>query len=165
MNKKIKINKGLIEEIAIKWALLCQTAPVDRETNMLSAINILEEVTVSKNPLGKMSENRMGENLPQKTKFESPHTLVVQLERSDRSAELKLNMDIQYLNPEGELISNMNAPFIFEVDKVRTRVIVSVPNFVFDKSGNYTYQITVKDEKNKSIVSSISTSLDVKIFN
>ncbi|GEM_PF-5200538 len=153
--------------VRVNWAMLCENASVDQNTNTVSLFNVLEELTLSQGPLSVDDVKAGGElmDFPEKTQVNSKHVLVVQVEReTGANKDSKIQMQLEVADPSGEVLLKNEFPILFGVSDVsRTRAIISFDGMLVTKSGKYTYTISTKSVGAKIYTKQYSVILDVKI--
>ena len=153
--------------VKVLWALLCQNASVDQQTNAVSLFNVIEELTLSPAPLNTAKKPSSTETMdfPAKTQVNTKYSLVVMTEReSGMNRDSQVMMRLSITDPAGEKLFSHEFPAQFGfTDKVRARAIINFENMVVTKTGRYTYTISTKSAGEKDFQEQYSTSLVVKI--
>ncbi len=161
------MKKNSDTKVKVLWALLCQSASVDQQTNAVSVFNVLEELTLSTTPIDATKPPTSIETMdfPAKTQVNTKYTMVVQTEREpgvNRDAQVTMRLAIT--DPAGETLVSHEFPVSFGfMDKTRARAIINFENMLVTKTGRYTYTISTKSAGEKDFQEQYSTALDVKI--
>jgi len=139
----MKKNKEKKSNIKIHWALICKSASVDQNTNMLSVFNVVEE-------LGIKNENNQIElindtDFKQKINIPTEYNLVISCEKCNlnedfSSPELKIILK----DHKEEILMDNIFPVRFEADKKRLRTIVSFNNLLVTGVGEYSYIVGMR---------------------
>ncbi|MCL5019819.1 MAG: hypothetical protein M1426_05070 [Patescibacteria group bacterium] len=118
------------------WSILAQKAIIEAQTNSLSLIGVLEELTVgiNKSPNNKSSIV----NVP------ISYEVVSYLSRDNEGANPEMKIEI--FNPEGKMIKSFEYTVNWEKGKSRMRAKVNINGFVVDGEGNYMFRIELKEK-------------------
>ncbi|MEK7081015.1 MAG: hypothetical protein AAB902_01325 [Patescibacteria group bacterium] len=137
------------------FSVLCRSSSVDRNTNLASIIEILEEITISS---GLKTENK---NLESGNVINLPFELFTLWERSsDLTKELEVKIKVTVVDPQGTEKEKINFLLKFESGKKRMRLIIKVPAFEFFGYGTYFFKVYL--EQDGKFIQVQETSLDVK---
>lgn len=135
--------------------LLCRSSSVDRDTNLVSILEILEEITITSNIKIENQDSGKGNILA------IPFEIFTVWERSsDVNEELTSKIKITVVNPKGVEKEGVNTPLKFELTKKKMRLRVKVPVFEFFGYGTYLFKIYL--EQDSKFVQVQETSFDVK---
>lgn len=148
------------------WSALCQTSLIDTDTNNISLINIVEQLTVSSIPQIAPT-TKDGLRVQEKGNFES-HNIPVTLEitsffqRHDLSAgELKSDAMLTLLDPKGKILKENPFQIIFPSGAKRLRFRTKLNGMPITVPGEYRFILKIEEGKDFSEVSSLP--LDIKI--
>lgn len=162
MTNKKKQNDSIFE---VKWAVLCQNAVVDQQTNNLSLHNIVEELTFNKDPLSSTAVKHSA-SFPDKTSVKFNSTLVVYMERKYEIQGNTFNpeMEIKIVDPKNDILGTNILPINFETGKNRLRMLISFESVLVKDPGIYNFVISARDSKEGKFKQSTTVSIDVKIY-
>ncbi len=114
------------------WSVLCEQSILDRDSNLMSLVNILEEVTIQ------------GEPDPKK-KIPIPLLLTTLWVRVDRDLPVKVNSRYCLKSPSGETIQTIERQIdLTEYRRLRFRA--QFFNIVLPESGTYEFISAVQTE-------------------
>lgn len=136
------------------WSILCQSSSVDRETNRLSLLNILEEISIKKD---KASEGKFF--LP--LEFE----IVSFLERLDdnRKGDIIQEAEMGITDPSGGVLLKRPFELLFRKGFKRLRNRLKMNGLIITTAGIYTFFIRVRGHKGGAFQVIAEIPLAVKI--
>lgn len=139
-----------MQQINVKpiWAVLCQEASVDKNTNNISLFKVVEQLQfgIKMEDLDKLK----GDPKFDPTKpiaFPFAMQLVILWKNLINNSAFEFTVKISLKDPNANIIDEMSAVFKFENGKDRLRTIVSINRIPVTKSGDYTYSIMMKKNK------------------
>lgn len=147
--------------LKVDWGMLCKSATVDQVSNQISLFNVIDEVTLVKNP---QLESAIRDNKKIEVKLES--ALVVQFEREnvgDMSA-YSIFMEIRIIDPLKAELGKLSMPFEMQQDKKRARAIINFNNLLITQAGNYSFIVSLRYPKEDSFFEVLRIPLEVKII-
>lgn len=121
--------------IELIWAVLCAHTIIDKESNNISLIHVIEQLTVTRNALPSVS-GAFG------------FDLVTLWSRSDLERPAKGAASISLKLPSGTETEMMNID-VDLTDYKRSRVRVGIQGFPIEESGKYIFQIKQIEGDNK----------------
>lgn len=138
------------------WSVLCQKTIVDSDTNNISLVDILEQLTANVNI--KDPKNELKEiNVP--INFE-----VVSFWLKDSAEKVvKANLEIEIIDPEGKVLKKFPQTLEFPPNIRRLRSRLRILGFVLTVSGNYVFKVKIKDEKRKEYQDVAELPLEVNL--
>jgi hypothetical protein len=135
------------------WSIICRQTLINGETNVISLIDILEEITLS-NPDG----------LPDgKTKYVVPldFELVSYWMREGEEESIKLHIEL--VDSEKNIVSaSDNKILIDQPDKKRVRTRIKGNKFSFIGLGQYLFKISIKENDKITEVAEIPVDVVFK---
>ncbi|MEK7103001.1 MAG: hypothetical protein AAB870_01490 [Patescibacteria group bacterium] len=132
------------------WSVLCQKSIIDRESNLLSIIDCLEEINFT-------TEKNIIDSVVIPIEFQIINFWII----DNNLSSLTLKIDL--LDPDKSIISNYENSFAINKGALRFRSITKIQGITATKSGRYTFRISTKDnEKNLYNIMS-ELPLDIKI--
>ena len=156
--------------LKIKWALMCKSASVDRQSNNVSLFSVIEELTLNKTPAGNLqvgqSNVKRPSSFPNKTQVKGEFTIVVQLERQPtvKAPGFKPSLRIQIVDPKEEVLATNVLPLNFEEGKNRLRAIVSFDLIIVKDPGIYNFAVSVRASDKDEFGAETRVPVEVKIF-
>lgn len=138
-----------------RFALLCERTSVDRETNNLSAFNIIEELTVEYTGSAPSAAN--------KQMIAQPFTLTILTERSDLTKGESGTMRVSFVDNLGD---DLMSPIDVQVDlqnHLRTRSNIKSNAFQVTGDGVYKFIIEFQNRKTGNWKKVATTPLLVKV--
>ncbi|HEY4524045.1 MAG TPA: hypothetical protein VJK04_04200 [Candidatus Paceibacterota bacterium] len=163
LTKKIK-NDSMID---LKWALMCKNASVDKQSNIISLLSVIEEITINKNSFGSsVSKEKNLTNFSDKTQIKGDFTLVVQLERrlDVNIPKFEPNIEIKIIDPNKEALATNILPLYFEENRGKLRAIISFDSLIVKDSGIYDFLISIRVTPQESFIEKGKVSVEVKIL-
>lgn len=137
------------------FSVLCRSSSIDRDTNLASLIEILEEITITS---GLKTENK---NIEIGNVINLPFELFTLWERTgDLKETPEAKIKVTVVGPQGGEKEKLNFPLKFESGKKRMRLVIKVPAFEFLGYGTYIFKVYL--EQDGKFVQAQETSLDVK---
>ena len=154
MNKDNKIN--------LFWAMVCGSSSVDQNTNNMSMFNVFEEITIN-NIAAQVSQNQKPAEPGQPTNVLFPHEVITVWSRTNLEQETKAEMKVEFIDPFGNILSNVNPAIIFEKGKQRMRIILKINGLQVTIPGEYKYVISLKTASDKSLKEIANLPIVVKM--
>lgn len=140
----------MANKIEHRWSILCKSTSVDRDTNEMSLLGLVDEINVD----AKMSDQ-------QKEVFAQEGSITVQMglimvslweriEKVDNREAASASIEMALLDPSGE---ELKKPIQYTIeipkDKVRLRQRTKIENMSVSKSGFYKIVLYKKEDKTK----------------
>jgi hypothetical protein len=127
--------KNKIEHL---WSVLCATTMVDRETNSLSLMNLVDQLNIDKEL---QSIKKLPINIP--INFE----MVSLFQRLDKWEEKELEIDsvIELLDPQGKLLTHFDFKINFPKGAKRLRYRLKISSVMMTTEGQYQLILKIKD--------------------
>jgi hypothetical protein len=114
------------------WSILANEALVDQQTNSLSIVGVIEELTVQI-----PSEVKLPTLVPLK------HT-IVSLWQKERGKEINFELKIEIIGPTGEKLGEITQPVKILPQHRRMRTITQMDRFPLAGAGEYAFKISAK---------------------
>jgi len=118
------------------WSVACLRSIVDKETNSISLIDSLEEITVQ------VPADQEGQSF----RFPGPIEIVSYFERSDQQAPEEGFGIIEYLNPNNDVLRSLNFNISLN-DFIRTRHRAKVAGFDIPGEGRYSFRVGIRSNE------------------
>jgi hypothetical protein len=122
----------------LRWAMLCDRAIIEAETNNLSIINVLDEVRLERAPPQQSAKEKRPTFVPH-------HFTAVQWwTRSNEDKPEKFAVRTQFRTPDDEIFGGMEQ--VVDLTRhVHIRVITRSPGFPWRGAGRY--EVTIQTQK------------------
>jgi hypothetical protein len=137
------------------WSILCQNSSIDKNTNLLSLFNCIEELSlgIEKDKVSK------GKNLVIPITFQliSFWTIENPVQKNI------LDIQLEIFDPSGELLSTFKKNFDIAEKALRFRSIISINGIKITKEGRYIMKVLQKEDNEKKLKVVAELPLDVKI--
>ena len=117
------------------WSIIAQKAMIEAQTNSLSLIGVLEEITVG------INKNLNNENSTINVPINYDVVSYLSRDKEGPNPEMK----IEIVNPAGKIVKSFEYIVDWEKGKQRMRAKVNINGFVVDGEGNYTFKIGLKE--------------------
>ena len=136
-------------------SVLCRTSAVDKDSNLASLFDIIEEITITSNlKVG-------GNELDNGNILNIPFEVFTLWEREgDVKEKVSSEIKISVVDPQGKERERALIPLDFESGKKRMRVRVKVPVFEFFGYGIYIFKFYIKEKEKFNLKQ--ETSIEVK---
>ena len=146
------------------WSILCQESSVDTNTNNVSLFKILEEIkfTIRMEDFDKLNNHpKFDPSKPIALPFASQ--LVILWKNLSSKSNFKFPMKLILKDPDKKIIQEILNKFEFKEGKERLRSMININGIPLTKSGEYTYSVMVKQNKDANFkeVSSIPIKIDI----
>ena len=157
-----------MKQINVKpiWSVLCQEASVDANTNNISLFKVVEQLQfgLKMEELDKLKDNPKFDPAKPIT-FPFASQLVILWKNLSNTPVFEFPVKILLIDPNGKIIDEMFSDFRFEEGKDRLRTIVSINMIPVTKSGDYTYSVMTKQNKNDDFeeVCSVPMRIDLDL--
>lgn len=150
MNTTLKVNH--------LWSVLCRKAIVDRASNNVSLLESFEQLTVS---IGHQPKELVATGSP--ITIPQSHELVTLWSRNDIDQEYSRNVELEFVDPEGNVLSQSEYILKFGPHIRRARVITTIGELSLTKSGIYTYRLYLQSDSGGREEPVVELPLEVKI--
>lgn len=138
------------------WSVLCQKTIIDSDTNNISLVDILEQLTANVNIKDPKNEPKEI-NVP--INFE-----VVSFWLKDSAEKVvKADLEIEIIDPEGKVLKKFPQTLKFPPNIRRLRSRLRIIGLVLTVSGNYIFKVKIKDEKRKEYQDVAELPLEVNL--
>jgi len=134
------------------WSVLCLRCITDQDTNSLSLIEVLEEITLT-GPL-------LGEGQTATSPF--PIYLVSLWMRDPEDQPVDGAARLQFLSPLGDVIRSFEHP-VELLEKPRLRTRANIANLPFSQSGTYSFRLQVREQETEEWRTVATLPLWVKV--
>lgn len=121
------------------WSILVQKSIIESQTNSLSLIDVMEELTVGINKVKSSNEKDSTINVP------INYEIVSYLSRDREDIEPKIKIEI--INPSNKILKVFEYPIAWEKGKQRMRVRMCINGLGVDEGGSYTFKVWLKEDK------------------
>ena len=135
------------------WSILCKKSLIDKETNNISLIEVLEEISVT-----------MGTPVNLESKINIPFGYeIVSYWIKEKEIE-EVEVRVRFMDPDQKIIQTFLNKLSIPPDKNRMRSRFKIIGLELTKSGYYTFLIEVK-EKNKKVFKRVAElPLEIKLI-
>ena len=140
------------------WSVLCEKSIINQDDNIISLIGILEELNATITPVNK--------NFQKKEKIIIPFNFeVVNYWTKQHSEEVKMQVKVAVVDPDGKEISDSVNESIFPKDVKRLRTRLRVQGLPVTRSGNYHFKISLRADNDKvfTLISELPLEVRVKV--
>jgi len=136
------------------WSVLCREALIDSETNNVSLLNIFERLEIN---ISLPKDITIPVDVP------ITYELVSLWVKDNLTKEEELDINISIISPENEVVNQLSKKMVIPVDKARMRSRIKITGLKITKSGNYLFQIAVKEMNSKKFTTEAELPLEVVI--
>ncbi|MFH1601393.1 MAG: hypothetical protein ABIB61_00355 [Candidatus Shapirobacteria bacterium] len=134
------------------WSVICQKSLIDKETNNISLIEVLEEVSVNITSPGEINKKI---NIPFK------YEVVNYWMKKGRVKDVDIR--IRLVDPDQKVIKSFINRLSIPPDKDRMRSRLRILGLELTRSGSYTFWIEIKEEGKKTFKRVAELPLEVKL--
>ena len=125
------------------WSIICRSSSIDRDTNIISLFDLVEEITIT-------SDLKSG-SIKNSELIHIPIEIITMWQRSESiEKDLVINVKIVSVSPNGKENNIGPVALTFEKGKPRVRLRVKVGGVVFNGFGQYNFKVLF-EEKNKYV--------------
>lgn len=143
----------MIEHI---WSILCQKSVIDNDTNNLSLIDTLEELTVG-------LKVQSGIAIAEEVNVPIPYEVVSFWVRDDSSATINPLLRLELFNPSNKKTKTFEHKIEFPKGTKRLRSRLKIIGIGVTIPGTYKFVVSIKEEESKSFMKVAEIPLDVTI--
>ncbi len=138
------------------WTVICEKSSVDKETNLLSMFNCIEQMnlTLDKEKVFKK------EGLIVKVDLQLVSFWIIENHNKENILEFK----VEIISPDGNSLSSYINKVNIAKGILRFRNIVNIRTFKIAGEGRYKIKMMYKKEKGKDFIPVAELPLDVKIL-
>lgn len=138
------------------WSVICKESVINQEDNVISLLNVIEELTVSIKQLGTALTK-----LPEKINIPIAYEVVSYWVREETKAK-KIDIKTTVTSPDGEVLLNNEHSAIFPENNKRLRTRLKIQGFVVKTGGQYLLTVYIKNKDKFDQVSQIPIELKIK---
>ncbi len=130
------------------WSVLCQTATVDADSNDLSLIKTIDEMSVS---FANADALRSFQESAAKGPVTTPTAcdLVTLWKKADRAADAVFDLRVRYQDPDGRSLGEVEIPVRMGAGELRHRHRLNMPGLPMTVPGEYAFVVEVRAEGGK----------------
>ncbi len=136
------------------WSILCSRSIIDQETNSISLIDSLEEITV-----GIRKEDKKKDKITVSGLFYNVVSFIV---RDKTKSVQKGELSIELINPNKKAGKKYIQKFIMKKGIKRIRLRTAIGGLVLSSEGRYIFKVGLKKDKDKTFKTVSELPLDVK---
>jgi len=139
------------------WSVLCQNSIIDKDTNLFSLNNCIEELSID------IDRSKMPE--PQKDKIVIPieFNIVNFWIDDDTTKERKFFVEIDLIDPDNKTLNTTSAEYIMKKGVKRFRNRIKAQGLSITKDGRYWFKIKMKEKKKDKFKEVGELPLDINI--
>lgn len=156
--------KKIIPSYRHIWSILCESSSVDRETNRLSLLNILEEIALKRPDNQKdIKKNKLfssQEPIGVPLNFQ----IVSMLERLDdkEKGPFTKEAELEFVDPQGKSLLKKSFELNFLQGFKRLRHIINMNGLYITTVGTYNFYFRIRESKNNPLEEVVKLPLDIK---
>lgn len=133
----------ILQKIKPLWSVVCASSIVDKETNNMSLINLIENlnITIQETPEVKAQYEKSGW-------YATPINLKVvsHFHRIEKGSDLSFSFQMQVIDPNGKALGhNAEGTMAFPKDLKNMRMVVALNGLPVAQSGQYHVAVQMKD--------------------
>ncbi|MDX9778987.1 MAG: hypothetical protein RBT30_02010 [Patescibacteria group bacterium] len=135
------------------WSVVCKNSIVDGETNSLSLLETLDEITI----------NYKEEMDWQVVKFLplSFHVVTLWFDENDKK-DRKFSLSVSVIDPQGTTLNTFEQDCLIPKGSMRLRATSKITGFGFTDKGKYSIVVKYKEAKNFIKVADIPVNINLK---
>ncbi len=123
-------------KIELLWAVLCSGATIDQETKAISIVEVIEQLQVEAKT----------DHLPSTFFVPRPVKFVSMWYRDTANGKQSLFSKVIFRAPDGDVLKEVEAEMELQAEKYRHRHIISFDGIPLRQSGQYTYEVLMKQK-------------------
>lgn len=151
-------------EIIHQWSIMCDKSLVDQSSNLLSLLNIIEEISVSN--LAKNGKKIESKELNDKVSISILKEMsYVSMWRRNALSDDAIDREVQleWISPQGKSLLNTTTHLQIERGKKNLRMIFNFNTLVITVPGTYVMRLSLRESQEKNFSTIVDTSVDVKL--
>lgn len=151
------MGNGMIKHI---WSILCKESIINQDDNNLSIVDVLEALQVSLKQTNPQNEDQKLEAI-----VPINYEMVTFYTRDNKEKEVKFDQELILINHRGEEINKDIKEIVIPAGTKRMRTRVKISGIKVQGSGDYTFQVNIKEEGQKlfKIVAEIPLEVTVTV--
>ncbi len=134
------------------WTVICQNSSIDKETNLLSMFDCIEELSLE---INKIKSSKSNLSIP--IKFDIVSFWIIENPEKENTLEIA----IEILDPNKKLLHRLENKFDVKKGALRFRNRIHMQGLPITEAGRYIIKIMQKNKKDLKTVTELP--LDVKI--
>lgn len=144
------------------WSVLCQKSLIDSETNNLTLVDVLEELSIN---VSLPPVNLSGSGTPTMGRIDVPigYEIVSLWVRDSAKTKETVNLRIELIDPNGKEVSKQDHSVVMNENLLRYRTRLKIVGLGITTPGNYTFLVKIKEEDKENYRTVAELPLDIKI--
>lgn len=140
------------------WSILAQKSIIEAETNSISIIDAMEQLTVG---AAQINTDKPATN----TNISVPiaYEIISFLTKDNKDKEVNPMIMIQLINPKDKILKTFERQIKWEAGKDRMRARARIMGLPIDISGIYFFKVGIKEEGEKEYKTVANLPLDINI--
>lgn len=139
------------------WSVLCKESIVNQDDNLISIHGVLEELKIDIQP----SSDK--DILPEKIAIPMNYEIVSLWVKEEKDVIAKAELEFVLFSPKGEELSKATQAMEIPVDVKRIRSRMKISGFPVMDSGDYYFEVKIKEEGENKFVIASKLPLEVKV--
>jgi hypothetical protein len=122
------------------WSIICRSSSIDLDTNIMSLLDVIEEITITSSlDSGTVKDGQM---------LQLPLEFVTMWQREGGlEKELSANINLVSIGPNGKKTESGPLKLAFEKGKPRVRLRIKSPGVVFNGFGSYKFKVMLEEKE------------------
>ncbi len=142
------------------WGIACGSASIDQENNSLSLFNVIEEITIDKKGI---QDNQNDNKESGSFTIQLPIEIILMLAKNRLGQTAVAELRIDFLDPEGKSLQNMQMGIEIKKEHKRLRFRVKMNGIKISSSGDYVFRISTKETHEETFGSIGEIPLEIRI--
>lgn len=141
------------------WTVLCQKTIIDKDSNNISVIDVMEELKINYS----FKENNSNNNEINRINIPIKYEIVSLWMRDKYDLEENIDLKIVLNDPNGKELKTFDQKVVMKENLLRYRTIVKFEGIGLNVPGVYLFEIKIKENGKENYRSVANVPLEVKI--
>ena len=147
-----------------KWSILCRSTSIDKDSNTLSILNVLEGITIAKIADETIKEKWLAAETKKPITLPMDFEIIMLLERLDNkeSGIMTKEGELELVSPDGKSLLKKDIQINFQKGYKRLRYRIKMNGLNVAGPGTYNFCIKIRESEEEPLVQVAEIPLDIK---
>lgn len=145
------------------WSVLCQKSLIDSETNNLTLVDVLEELSINIS-IPPLTVGTPANSVINRIDVLISYEIVSLWVRDSAKTKETINLSIELLDPTGKGVSKQEHTVVMNENLLRYRTRLKIVGLGISTPGHYSFLVKIKEENKENYRTVAELPLEIKII-